>query len=101
MNYNNIIIAFIIIILFLYFYNSSPSALEKMTNSSNYAESLSKDISSFITTNTTYTEYLDFLKSKSNKSYNIINQETFFELKFMAKNNSLTPQIVAKYINDV
>jgi len=101
MNYNNFILAFVIIILFLYFYNSTLYTSEKMSNSSNYIESLSKDISSFITKDTTYSEYLDFLKSKSNKSYNIISQETFFELKFMAKKNTLTPQVVAKYINDV
>lgn len=84
-------IVFILCFIVYYYYTST----ENLTNTN---IDITNKIKNFITPNTTFIEYINFLKENDNRSYNLITQDTFFELKFLSKQNKLTNEVITGYI---
>lgn len=65
-------------------------------------EVLADKISAFMTKDTKYTEYLDFLVTNKNTSYKLLDQETFYEMKTRKKNTGLLlPETIQEYMTDM
>ncbi len=61
---------------------------------------IAKSVLNFIDENTTYKNYLDHLISINNVSYNLLEQEVFFEFKFLKKNKKLTQKNIFDKMSD-
>ena len=51
-------------------------------------------IVNFINENTTFKDYLEFMSNTKNAYNNLLSPDTFYELKFLKRNNSLTRENV-------
>jgi hypothetical protein len=90
------VIIAVVMMYFLFFRDANNEAFtEDITQTK-----LAKAIVGFLKTDTTYSEFLDFLVKSNNKSYKLLKQETFYELKFLQKSNNLTQKAVMQYLDD-
>lgn len=65
-------------------------------------DTLADDILNFLKEDTEYKDYLDYLSTiPYNLSMKILDQDVFFELRFMVKNNTLTKNKIKEYITDM
>jgi hypothetical protein len=95
-----IIITLLIITIFTAAIYYNIVITEPFTETSEKTEIANK-IYKFIRPDTKYSEFLDFLKKINNKSYNIIKQETFYEMKTLYKMNNLKVSDIVNYLNDI
>lgn len=91
---------YIIIIILAYFlYKSFCKKTENLTNDTK--KEISAILKAYINANSNFVDYLKVLTANKNTSYNLLKQDTFFELKFLAKQNKLTEDIIISYMSDV
>lgn len=50
---------------------------------------------------TSFIEYLEILKANGNTSYQLISQDTYYELKFLMKDNKLTVEKLMSFMTDM
>lgn len=91
-----IIIIIIIIFVTLLFYPRK----ESFTVEEQDKLAISRKVSTFVKPNTDFIDYLKFLVENNNKSYILINQDTFYEIRILSKNNRLTTTKVYDYIKN-
>lgn len=89
-----IIVGLVFIALFL-----RKRSLESFTADASQAK-FAKDVVAFIKADTTYSDFLDFLVEQKNKSYKLLRQATFYELRFLKRANNLTPNSVLQYMDN-
>jgi hypothetical protein len=87
--YTNKLILVAVILGVLFFLNKNNSKKEKFTLTESEMEKIATELHKFIKPTTTFTEYLDFLRSIKNKSTKLLNPETFYAFKFLKKQNEL------------
>jgi len=93
-------IVYIIVAIVLYFVFVNRTAKETFVADDAQSQ-LGRKIADFVKADTTYSEYLDFLVKHTNKSYKLLQQDTFYELKFLQRGNKLTLGTVMQFMNDV
>jgi len=103
MKFNNNLLAIIlllcIIIVIGYILNKkSNNPVQHFENEKKNPSQLAIDIFNFITPNTEFSQFIDFIKKKENISYNIIKPQTFYELITFKKLNILTPEKIESYL---
>jgi hypothetical protein len=96
---NNIILLGIIIILICCFMNST----EKLTNveSSERKKNLAYMIKMKFNDLTTMLSYLDELERLGNKSLNLLEAQTFYDLRKLFRENKLTEEAIMSYMIDI
>lgn len=95
-----ILTIFVFFLIYYLFFSQSENFDNNETNPQK--NNLANNIINFMKNDTTYKEYLDFLKSDPNLlSYKILEQETFFEILFRKRNNNLTLSSVLNLITDM
>ena len=72
---------------------------ETFTGDSEQAR-IGKDILAFLKSDTTYSQFLDFIGKRNNKSYKLLKQESFYEMKFLKKSNKLTKTTIMQFMDD-
>jgi hypothetical protein len=82
-----------IVIYILFFYETDKETF--------VGDGLSKDLISFLQPTTTFSEYIDFLVKSNNKSYKLLKQDTFYELKFLKRENNLTQKSIKPFMDDL
>ena len=87
-----------IVILFKLF--CSPQLEHLKTPLEQRIEALAESIKNYITEDTKYPDYLDFLTNHGNTSYKILEQETFYTLKSLKKMGKLTTEDIVPYLSD-
>lgn len=91
----------IIIIIGFILYNIFKNKTEKLENENPKKRELAEKILNAFTDKLSYSEYLNIINENNNLSYELIKQETFFELKFFLKNNQLSIDKIIQYMSDV
>lgn len=100
--YNTLIILLGIIVIAVVIYLVFSKQKENLTVDQTKKDKLANDIVKFLKKDTEYKEYLDFVvKIPYNLSIKILDQEVFYEMKFLLKNNNLNANSVKKYITDM
>lgn len=96
MNQYLICIILLVVGYFLFFEKK-----ENMTEEKSLKQELSLKIQNFLTSETKYVDYITFLKENKNTSYVLINQETFYEMKYLLKKGKLDSTEIIKYMTDM
>lgn len=98
---NIILYIFIFFAVYFLFFNKTE-CLENIVDQEKMKEKkdVATQINDFLKTDTNFRTYIDFLNKLRVKSYNLIKQETFFELKFLKRQNTLTVDTIVSYMND-
>ena len=101
-NTNELIMFFIgIILVCLVFALMYPKKKELLTVDDK-KQRLANDIYKFMKGDTEYKDYLQFLTiNENNLSIKILEQDAFYEIRYLAKNNKLNVKDILKYITDM
>ncbi len=92
----------IIIIVGFILYNISKNKTEKLENVDPKMELAKEIVKKFTETeDLQYVDYLNTLQANNNTSYQLIKQDTFFEIKFLFKNKQLSLGKIIEYMSDV
>ena len=95
----------IIIVLIIFSYINRKEKFETtapVTDAKTERKSeIANKIFGFISKDTKYKDYLEFLVSIKNISINLLDEEVFFDFKFTAKNNQLTTDYIMSKMTDV
>jgi hypothetical protein len=97
-NTNYMLIGFFVIILYIFYQQNTQ---ENLTVDDVKKKYISESIKEYLKADTDYKDFLVFLTKIDNRSYKLIQQETFYEMKFLLKNNLLTVDNIMKYMSDV
>lgn len=101
-NTKNLVILLAIIVIAVIIYLVFSKQKENLTVDQTKKDKLANDIVKFLKKDTEYKEYLDFLtKIPYNLSIKILDQEVFYEMKFLLKNKKLNANEIKKYITDM
>ena len=90
------LILFIILFIFIFMFFSKKESFTPTNDKERFAVSLFN----FITDNTTFSEYVDFLIKQKNKSINITKTDVFYEFKYLKKSNNLSIEKLLSYMKD-
>jgi hypothetical protein len=105
LNSNQLVIMFIVIVLMYFIYTRLKKQTENLTETQSENENkdkLANEILNFINPNTEYKDYLDFLvKIPYNLSMKILEQEVFYEMKFLVKSDKLSKDTITQYLTDM
>jgi len=93
-------IIYIIAAILFYLMFSYKTQTETFTGDSEQ-EAIGRDILAFLKPDTTYSQFLDFIGKKNNKSYKLLKQESFYEMKFLKKSNELTKTNIMQFMDDL
>ena len=91
----------IIIIIGFILYNILKNQTEKLENENPKKRELAEKILKEISNDISYVDYLNILTNNKNTSYKLLEQETFFEIKYLFKNNKLTLEKIIEYMPDI
>lgn len=91
----------IILIAVLFYFYLTRRIREGLENVEDYKKNLANDILGYIKSDTTYTDYLQFLIDKQNRSYKLLDNDIFTEFRLLAKKNILTVDDILKEMDDV
>lgn len=98
MNFNwGMIVLVVVVIAILILYSKSK---ESFTVDEQEKMDISQKVSKYIKPDTNYVDYLKFLVENKNKSYILVKNDTFYELRILSKNNNLTASSVYSYIKN-
>lgn len=99
---NQIILLFLAIILLYLLYTSFSKQKENLTETEENKDKLAGDILKYLKQDTEYKDYIDFIaKIPYNLSYKLLEQEVFYEMKFLLKNKKLNKNTIKNLITDM
>jgi hypothetical protein len=102
LNSNQLLMMFIAIVLIYFIYTRLTKQTENLTETDTNKDELANEILNFMNPNTEYKDYLDFLvKIPYNLSMKILDQEVFYEMKFLVKSNKLSKDTIKQYLTDM
>jgi hypothetical protein len=96
-NMNYMIIGLFIIIIYIFYQRNKQENLTVDDRKRFVGET----IRSYLKPDTDYKDYLEFLTQIKSDSYKLLDQQIFYEMKFLLKNNDLTVDKIMNYMSDV
>ncbi len=94
---NYMIIGLFIIIIYIFYQRNKQENLTVDDRKRFVGET----IRSYLKPDTDYKDYLEFLTQIKSDSYKLLDQQIFYEMKFLLKNNDLTVDKIMNYMSDV
>ena len=90
-------IIILLIVGYILFFNKR----ENLTPIDSSKQEMSLKIQDFLKVDTNYIDYINFLRENKNTSYALIDEEIFYEMKYLLKQNKLNATEILKYMTDV